>query len=59
MKLWTEKVEELVHDIPDDFLGKMAQYKFEILWGLCNLISVEAQLYVEKKERKKMRNSLA
>ena len=54
-KKWIEKSTELINEIPDDILGKLAYFKFDALLSLCMMISIEAQLHAEGKDLKNLK----
>ncbi len=54
-KIWIEKSAEIVNEVPNDILVKLAYFKFDALLSLCMMISVEAQLYAEGKDLKNLK----
>ena len=54
-KIWIEKSAEIVNEVPNDILVKLAYFKFDALLSLCMMISVEAQLYAEGKNLKNLK----
>jgi len=54
-KIWIEKSVEIVNEVPNDILVKLAYFKFDALLSLCMMISVEAQLYAEGKDLKNLK----
>ena len=54
-KIWIEKSAEIVNEVPNDILVKLAYFKFDALLSLCMMISVEAQLHAEGKDLKNLK----
>lgn len=54
-KIWIKKSAEIINDVPNDILVKLAYFKFDALLSLCMMISVEAQLYAEGKDLKNLK----
>ena len=53
-KIWIEKSAEIVNEVPNDILVKLAYFKFDALLSLCMMISIEAQLHAEGKDLKNL-----
>jgi len=54
-KIWIKKSAEIVNEVPNDVLAKLAYFKFDALLSLCMMISIEAQLYAEGKNLKNLK----
>jgi hypothetical protein len=54
-KIWIEKSREIIDDIPNDILVKLAYFKFDALLSLCMMVSIEAQLHAEGKDLKNLK----
>lgn len=54
-KKWIERSAEIVNEIPDDMLSKLAYLKMDSLLSLFMMISIEAQLYAEGKNLKDLK----
>ena len=54
-KKWIDRSAEIVNEIPDEMLSKLAYLKMESLISLFMMISIEAQLYAEGKNLKDLK----
>ena len=54
-KIWIEKSAEIVNEVPNDILVKLAYFKFDALLSLCMMISIEAQLHAEGNDLKNLK----